>query len=47
MGVLGCCPERAGGCWEGAGQEWDKPRAGLGLPFEYRVEAPFYTIKHY
>ena len=30
MGWLGCCPERAGGCWEGAGHEEDKVRASVG-----------------
>ena len=44
MGVLGPCPERAGGCWEGAGHEGDKVRASVGLSFKYRVGG---SILHY
>ena len=47
MGVLGVCPERAGGCRDGAGQKWDKHRASLGLPFEYRVEGTMWDYLHF
>ena len=36
MGVLGFCPAGVGGAGTCAGQGGNKPRAGLGLPFEYR-----------
>ena len=40
MGVLGPCPERAGGCWEGAGHEGDKVRASVGCHLNKRVVVP-------
>ena len=43
----GVCPEDVGVAGTCAGQGGNKPRARKGVPFEYRVGAPFCTICHY
>ena len=47
MGLLGDCPGRAGGCWEGAGHEGDKVRASVGLPCHVGFREHICTICHY
>ena len=47
MGLLGDCPGRAGGCWEGAGHEGDKVRASVGLPCHVGFREHICTICNY
>ena len=45
--MLGPCPGRAGGFWEGAGQVGDKLLANMVVAFENRVWGTICTIGHY